>query len=1236
MSKFNELIEMFFEWGNTVKSFTASRCWKSGVRALVCVLLIFFAALTGRAQDTTATLTGNVKDTAGAIIPGAKLTLVNAATKAETDVTANGEGEYQFPNLTPGRYNLTVSMSGFQTQSQQNISLDAAQKARINLALTAGEVSQTVEVQAELPLLNYSDPTLSGTIAPETLINFPLVVSGAPRSSVSVATMLPGVTTGGGNNAFNARFNGGLVTGDEAIVDGATVLEGYMNQSGMVSLQTDFGMSPDITSEVTVLTANYPAQYGNSTSAQLIISTRSGGDSYHGAAYEYLRNEALNAFQYGVNAANTRKPQDRQNDFGGNLGGRIPFLRTTNFLKSYFYFNYEGFKQNGGASSSTISIPSLAARNGDFSGITTQLYYPNDPGKYGADAGAPIAFNGARNVINPAYADPIAKAWMAALPTPTSAGEFNNYYIPRAGQGSLTANENVYFGRLDFTLGEKDHVYYTSWWQFSGANLQTNLPEAISTASPADPENANIQRLNWEHTFSPTLTNHATLGYLNRNEGYFSLNGSSNLPTVQGVANTDYKPEFTFDTYTQLGNNTAPNSRDTKTTRGTWAFNDVLTKVLGAHTLRVGFEYRLAGTSIHLANNQGGTFAFANSTTGNSTCADSSCPGNAAASFFLGAASNANVNFYNVKAVYPRQYAFAAHLGDSWRVNPKLTLDYSLRWDVIFPFKEKFNHLSFFDPNGTNPGAVTASGAELKGRLAFAGSSYGASSYGAAYPEQVQYKNFAPRVGFAYTLDQNTVIRAGYGIYFGQAFYPGWSGGMSQDGFNKQFSVSQNASGVNQAPALYLNTGVNQAAVGPTQNISSAFDNGQAPSLYRPLDGNNRPYSSQYNLTVERQLPQRFALAVSYVGTKGTHLPSAVDPLNVLNPYNTSISGIGADLGVSYLSANGPATFAKYGVAVPYVGWANQMTGCAPTIGQALLPFPQYCGNLQGLNEQHGSSVYQSVQGKLERRFTKGLYLLGTLTYSKLMTDASNSTQSTSNTGAGNQGNNGSFSPFDISHRRYALAPDNVPIVSQISAVYELPFGHGKPFAGNTNGFVDRLIGGFQVSPLYRYEFGTPMSFYSSSCSTATESNGYFREQCVPAVIGSAYNQSRNSFNPTRGLFLNRSAFQTDFSSFGFTGTGSAVSKIYGPSYKNWDISVAKNTVITEHVNLKLFVNMFNAFNNHAYLASQGSATGGPSTAFVTDVSAQPSSTDPRSNFGAWNGNVTAARTVQLAGRIEF
>ncbi len=1217
----------------------------SFTRSLALAFLgVFLLAVTNLTfgQDTNASLSGTVSDPSGAAIPGAKLTLTNAATGFQSNFVSDDSGEFSFHNLTPGKYNLSTSASGFKSSDQKGIELAINQAARVDVHLPVGQTGETVTVTADASLMNYENQTLEGGVAPETLQNFPLTVSGAPRSSVAVAIMMPGVTTGGGGNAFNARINGGLVTGDEAVVDGATAIEGFMNQSGMVSLQTDFGMSPDITSEVRVLTANYDAQYGDTTSGQLIISTKSGGEHFHGAGYEYIRNDFFNAFQYGVSPG-TRKPGDKENDYGANIGGPIflPGMHGGNsFLKGYFYFNWEGFQDHGSANSATLSIASVNARAGNFSGVGSQLYYPNDPVKYGADAGQPIAFGGSKNQINPAYQDPIAKAWMAALPTPTSGGETSNYFVPKSGQGSLTNSENVYFWRADFNIGQKDHIYYTYWWQYAGVNTGSDLPVALSTASPANPENAPIQRLNWEHTFSNVMTNHLTLGYLNRNEGYYALNGKANLPKVPGVANASFLPQMNIGGFNQLGNSTVPDSSLDKTTRGTYALNEVVTRLIGKHTLKGGFEWRLAGTSIHEGNNQGGTFSFADDTTGNAGCPNSGCPGNAMASFYLGAVSNANVEYYNVFAEYPRQFAYAAHLGDSWRISPKLTLNYSLRWDYIAPFKEKFNNLSFFDPVGVNPTAINPlTGAQQAGRLAFAGTKWGSASYGADFPERPFKNALAPRVGFAYSVNDKTVVRAGYGIYYGQAFYPGWNGGMSQDGFNKNLNLNESSSGNFKVPAIYLTSGISAAQVGTTKHIAADFDNGTSPSMYRPLDGNKRPYSSQWNLTIERQLPSNFFAAVSYVGTKGTHLPSALSPVNVLNPFNPAISGIGADLAVSYTDANGPATFATYGfgttdTASSYIqNWASTMTGCKPTIAQALLPYPQYCGVLQGENEQHATSIYHSFQGRIERHFSAGLYLLGSLTVQKLMTDASDTTQAGNTTGTGNQGNNGQFSPFAEFPRAWAIAPDNVPVTGQVAIVYELPFGSKKRFL-NSAGAANAIIGGWQVSPLWRYEYGTPFSFFSSSCPTSSLVP-QFREGCVPGILPGQQVQvhGRNGFNPATGAtYFNRNAFESDFSTFGYTGLGKAVTTVYGPSYKNLDMSLTKNTRIAEKVNFKIEANFFNAFNNHYLINSQGGNYGGPSVAFVTDVNTT-STTNP---FGSWNKAVSTPRTIQFAGRIEF
>ena len=1201
--------------------------------------LLLIADIRSFGQDTNASLSGTVTDPSAAAIPGAKLTLTNEATGFQFGFVSDESGNYSFRNLTPGKYDLNVAASGFKTQDQKGIELALNQAARADVHLRVGQTGETVTVTADASQINYENPTLEGGVAPETLQSFPLTVNGAPRSSVAVAIMMPGVTTAGSGNAFNARVNGGLVTGDEAVVDGATAIEGFMNQSGMVSLQTDFGMSPDITSEVKVLTSNYDAQYGDSTSGQLIIQTKSGGEQFHGGAYEYLRNDMFNSIAYGA-GARARKPPDKENDYGAYAGGPIylPKLHgPDSWAKGYFYFNWEGFRDHGGANPATLSIASVNDRSGNFGEVTSQLWYPNDPVKFGADAGRPIAYQGVKNQINPSYADPVAAGFMKLLPTPTNSNESSNYLIPRSGQGSLTNSENVYFWRADFNLGNRDHLYYTYWWQYAGVNTQSDLPLALSTASPADPENAPIQRLNWEHTFSSVMTNHLTLGYLNRNEGYYALNGKANLPKVPGVADATFNPQMNFQGFNQLGNSGVPNSALDKTTRGTYALNEVVTRIMGHHTIKGGFEWRLAGTAIHVGGNQGGTFSFNNDTTGNAATGD---PGDAMASFYLGAVGNANVNFYNVKAEYPRQYAYAAHAGDSWKLSPRLTFDYSLRWDYIAPFKEKFDHLSFIDPLGPNPGAVGLGGKPLAGRLAFAGNKYGAASYGKDFPETPFKKGFAPRVGFAYTLNDKTVVRAGYGVYFGQAFYPGWDGGMSLEGFNKDVNISEVTSGINKLPVIYLNTGLSTTQVGQTQHIASDFENGKFPAKYRPLDGNHRPYSQQWNLTVERQLPHTFFTSLSYVGTKGTHLPSSLSPVNILNPLDSAVTSIGHDLTADYNTPGGPAIFAAHGVSIPYAGWNSQLNpangaACSATIAQALVPYPQFCGVVQGQNEQHGASRYDSFQARVERRQTNGLYVLGSFTLAKLYTDASDTTQAGNDNYSGNQGNNGQFSPYALFPRAWAVAPDNVPITAQVAAVYDLPFGKNKAFL-NSGGLANVLIGGWQVSPLWRYEYGTPFSFYSSNCLTATNF-GQFREGCVPGLKPGVPVQphGRNGFNPSRySDYFNLGAFEPSsaFNAFLYTGTGKAVTNIYGPSYKDLDIAFTKNTRITERVNFRFESNFFNAFNNHYFLATQGGNYGGPSVAFVTDVGTT-STTNP---FGSWTHSVTPPRTIQFAGRIDF
>jgi hypothetical protein len=1225
---------------------TLSRIRGAGFGTLLALWLsVAVAAVSGLAQSSNATLNGTVTDPSGAVVSGAELILTNTATAFEAKFTSNERGEFTFRNLTPGTFDLKVTRDGFQTHLQKGIVLTLNEIGRVEVQLKVGGATDTVTVIGDASLINFENATQQGGLAPDTLNNLPLVVGGAPRSSMSLATLLPGVTTGSSGNAFDARINGGLQMGDEAVMDGASMQQGYMNQSGMVSLQGDFQMSPDMVSEVKVLTSNYEPQYGSSTSGQLMVVTKGGGAQYHGAAFEYHRNRVLNARQWGV----ATRPFNIQNNYGANFGGPvwIPWLyngKGTGNHKTYFYFNWEAFRAAGGASVPTITIPSAKARLGDFSdwkdgqGNLIPVYDPRTTvvAADGSITRRQISCNGQLNVLCKADYDALVAAnpffreyLLKFIPTPTRTGELNNYTAPRAVPNTLINGSNVYMTRVDHYIGDKDHIYFSWWRQYAAINIASLLPAAIATESPTTPQNSPISRINWEHTFSPTLTHHLTAGYLNRNEGYGSLNlgFAGQLPKVAGVASQSYLPAFGFsDGFTSLSNSSGINANNI-TTRPTYVVNNLLTWVRGDHTFKFGGEWRNAGGNIRNGTNESGNFSFGRE----ATAVPNVNSGHPIASFLFGGVSNANVDFRTVSAWYPRQNAYVVHGGDTWRATAKMTLNYGLRWDMFTPFREKYNRLSFFDPVGANPGA-----GGRPGRLAFAGSEYGAASFGAEFPEETWKKGFAPRLGLAYSVDSKTVVRAGYGVFFTQAFYPGWGGGISLDGFNLNQSFSTTGAG-GVIPAFSIQNGFPQNFTRPPF-ISSDFRNGQS-ILYRPVDANRRPYSQQWNLTIERELPQNFFVSVAYVGNKGTRLPSNLQPLNVLDPRNPRVQALGTRL-YDEVPASG-IIFAGTAneVREPYAGWARQLKsrGCNPTVAQALVPFPQYCTTLFGLNENVGNSSFHSFQVKAERRFSKGLFALISYTNSKLITDAADSTQREASQW---NGSGGILSSFDRRRNR-SLAPDDVPQVLSAAVVYALPIGKNKRFLSNAPAAVDKLLGGWQASAVYRFSRGTPYFFRSGSCN-----GGAFAQSCVPGIKSNPFRQSIGSFDPDKGALFDLRAFEyltgrnrangsaiTVFDSDSglanglYTGSGARVTNFRGPNYKNIDATMVKNTRITEKVNFQFRAEFFNLGNWH-YFVNPGGFNIGGNTAFNTDVSS--------ADFGKWNGSVSAPRTIQFGARIEF
>jgi len=994
-----------------------------------------------------------------------------------------------------------------------------------------------------------------------------------------------------------------MQSGDEASVDGVSMQQGFMSQGGMVSILQDFPMSPDMVSQIKVLTSGYAPEYGSSTGGQIMAVTKSGGSKFHGSAFESNQNSSRNAVQWGK-----EKTQLKKDNNGANVGGPIPLPGfTTEKWKSFFYLDYERYRQTGGASQNTLSIPSLQERQGDFrdwrdaSGNLIPIY---DPATLHQDANGNWTkdqFMGCDgktpNVICQDRISPLVQPWLAALPTPTSAGALNNFLAPPIPD-SILADTDYYMWRLD-VQGSTDHVFASFWHQTAPPKFYSQLPQAIANESYSDPQNSWVNRLNYDKILTSTLVNHMSAGYLNRNEGYGCVNESfaGQFPQIAGTAGNSVAPQIGLNQFESLGCNGGP-PHEQITTRPTFIINDAVTWVKGNHTLKAGMEWRKIMGNLHATSNEAGSFTFGTGSTG-IVGANS---GSAVASFLLGAVDSANVTYRAVNSTYPRQHAWIWHAGDTWRLNSKLTVDYGLRWDYYSPSSEKYDRLSFFDPVGANPGA-----GGLPGRLAFAGDSYGAASYGAQYPEKSWYGGFAPRLGAVYSLNDKTVLRSGWGIFYTQAFYPGWGGGMSQDGFSNNPSVNTSLGGIK--PAMYLDQGFPVGNFAPPPDIRSDYKNGQ-DLLYRPIDANKRPYSHQWNITVDRELGRQLSLSVGYVGSAGRRLPSSIAPLNAID---LSYLSLGDRLNDQFT----PGMASLDGVPLPYPGWVEQMTGCAPSVAQALRPYPQYCSSLQGLNENVGESNYNSLQAKLEKRFSKGTYALISYTLSRLKESASPNTQ---------RGNSDSLSavmsPFQ-KDRNYTISQSDTPHVLSAAFVYELPFGRGKRFANTDSAALNAVVSGWQLSTIYKYQSAPPMYFRSSFCNVP----GQFRAACIPAIIGGGdvFAQDKGSFDPAKGPLFNKDAFEPVNAFNYYVGKGNRVEEsVRGFAYKNQDLTLLKNTRMPGGTNLQLRFEAFNMWNWHTF---QGGGEFGEQP-FNTDI-ASP-------NFGVWTGAVTPARILQLGVRFEF
>jgi hypothetical protein len=1174
---------------------------------MILVALPLLAAMVfGQSQN--ASVGGRVTDASGAAVPSATATLSQTERALKTTVKSDSEGRFSFPNVNPGSYDLSVTATGFNEYVQRGIQLLASQPFNTDVVLKVGDVGTKVEVNADATQLNVENGVVQEGIAPTVINELPLLVAaGTPRNAVQFISFLPGVNTGTSPQAFNSRINGGLKMGDEALMDGVSMQEGTMSQGGMVSF-FDFPTTPDMVSEVKILTSSYEPEYGVTTGGVIMVTTRSGTDQFHGAGFEYFRNRDLNALQFTNNRGpGDQRPKDNENEYGFAIGGpvKLPFIPLVwgSRHRTYFFHDEEYLRSLGSASRALLSIPTSQDRTGNFSDYALPIYDPSTTTISNGVVSRSVFTN---NQIPASQQSPLALKWMGFLPATTSGGTSNNYLAPPVSDGILS-DVNHFLFKIDHNWGDNDHIFATIWRQITIPSNQCQLPVQLCSSSPANPEDAWVNRMNWDHIFTPALMAHTAYGYLNRNEGYGSVPGQSataiQIPNAVAY-NASPNAYFGGSNITGMpswGNTSGPGPLN-KSTRPSHIVNELVSWVHGAHTFKFGGEYRHLAQVFRAATNESGSVGFSEGSTGLSGIPS----GNAYASMLVGAVDGGSLSVHNVWKYGAVQKAFSLNAGDTWKVNSKLTVNYGLRWDRFDPTFETGDQLSFlgFAPN---PGA-----GNLPGSVMYAGSKWGAASFGKRYPEDNFNGGFGPRVGLAYRIDNQTVVRVGYGVFYTQAFYPGWGGGMSLDGFNPSASWGSSFSGY--VSRFNLDQGFPAYTTAP--DISLTADNGKGGPNYRPTYANHLSYTQQWNMTVERKLGSSSLVSVAWVGNKGTHLPSAMQPLNYLNPSLLTSMG-SAELNTKF-EPGGPTSL--FGVSVPYANWVTDLNNgsCAPTVAQALVAFPQYCNGLTGENENQGTSMYQSFQMKLEKGFKNGFYAGLNYTYSHMTSDASSSTQ----TGANIGGIGAVINPYQGS-RNKAISTDDIPNSVSVLGTYELPFGAGKKFLSGS-GISNKVFGGWTLATSMKFTSGMPLYFRDS---TVCGVPGHFQAACIPGITGNVLAQSWGSVDVNKPLF-NASAFEpaSKFAAGNYLGTGPRVSDVRGSGYKDVNLSIGKKIDFYEKVHMEIRAEMFNILNNH-YFVCDGQAGG----------DCNPANNDPSSpSFGTWNGTVSAPRNIQLVGRITF
>lgn len=1064
------------------------------------LILIACLATHSYAQSDTASLSGAVTDSGAAAIVGAKIALRNVATHNQRTALSDIQGLYRFSLLIPGTYEITIDSPGMKQFHNPELVLNVAQAGRLDIRMEVGSNLEIMEVRTPQLLLNAETAAQGTVIGEEKIMSLPL----NGRQFLQLALLVPGANSGGRAVQQNLNRQGSI--GGLSVSGGRTNNTAFLLDGG-INLDPDYNSlnyspSIDAIAEFQVQTGIFPAEFGRASGGQINVVTKSGANAFHGSAYEFLRNNALDARPFNLPVPTL--PEYRRNQFGATVGG--PIKRN----KAFWFFSYEGLRlRQAGAGLTTVSVPTALQLNGTFSATKGGIFDPDT-----LQGGVRSPFPG--NVIPAQRINPLALAAAKALPLPNlGISTFVN------ANGLLKQTNDNYSGRVDYLVTSSLNLFA----RYSMADEDAIIPATVSGRDNVNNVRPQNVVAGATKTLRPNLVTEMRVAF-NR---FRQVNGLPELDFNLGSATT-HLPQFLVSGYPTMGGA----GSFTGTTAGgivlvrdnTYQLYDNFLWEHGRHAVKFGGEAVQVQYNRYEAPNSLANFQFTNGFTTRTASTDGT--GDALASFFLAlpAVSNRSVGPSRIDG---RQWMYSAFIQDDFRILPKLTLNFGLRYELAPPVYDARQQMASIDySNVPSPQSIFASGktAFYKPQLFICGQ--GNTPKGCAHTD---FNNFAPRVGVVWSATPKTVIRSGAGVYY------------AASDFNPLFRL---AAGLpdNLIQTLTSNNFVPQfrgfdifgpPVVGPTQIQQAGIDINQRTS-----------YSLQWTFTIQRELPGKVVVEAGYMASLGLKLEQNVQP-------NNAQPGLGAiDPRRPYIALDfAPGTtFPSYvnvvGTSVP-VGFINYLPHSA-------------------------QSNYHALNVRVEKPFRNGLSWLAAYTFSKAITNAP---QFRNAGGVNGSENSPAQDAYNLRAERGLAAFDTRQRLVN-TVVYQLPFGRSQKYL--RYGVGSKVLGGWEISGIVTAQTGFPytINLRGDTAGVGAGTGGIFVRPI--AVPGTTYQLPGNQMSTAR--YFNTAAFTAPA-----TGTLGNVGRntLIGPGLFNADAVLVRHFRIKERMDLQFRAEFFNTLNHSNY-----------------------------------------------------